>query len=118
MSTTASCTELLSNVGNFTEVCNVLDTEVAYTSKICGSLKYTAVSSSTTLTILNLQEGKNAVIAEIDFDFELVSNAWDISSECVVVGDAASSIHLVTSEGSLLFSKKLPCGESVSFVCG
>ncbi len=106
--TVLSCTELFSGLQNFTEISAKLNIDSSNHIKFSTVNSSVVVWSGTALTILNIQLNDVEVVAEIDFESEVVASCWDSFAECVVVGDVSGTMHLVTSEGSLIFSKKLP----------
>lgn len=110
MSAYYNCSELLSGLHSFVdEVCSV-PTEKVQRIIVANVHEYSAVCNGVTLTILKSSSGETTIVSEVDFEEELVSVCWDNLGNCVVVGDSSGTLHLVLTDGSLLFSKKLPVG--------
>jgi hypothetical protein len=86
-----------------------VQSEVISQPLLSSVLKYTAICNGSTLTILlNVENKGMTTIAEMDFENTILAITWDKTAGCIVLGDSAGALHLITSDGSLLFSKKLP----------
>jgi hypothetical protein len=70
-----------------------------------SSERYDAVSAGTALTII--LKSSNEIISEIDFDSSIVGIAWAVGDKCLVLADSAGMLHLVTVDGTVLFSKRV-----------
>ena len=101
--------EILSGLHSFvSEVCSI-PSERVDSPIISNALGHSAICNGVTLTVLDTSADAR-IVSEVDFESELISVSWDAGGECVVVGDSGGTLHLVLSDGSLLFSKKLPIG--------
>ncbi|KAJ1440254.1 hypothetical protein B484DRAFT_476719 [Ochromonadaceae sp. CCMP2298] len=75
---------------------------------LCSCSKYSVVASGCALSIFNAsQMNADQAVAEIELNASVVCVTWDLTESCMIVGDASGTLHLVTTEGSLLFSKKV-----------
>ena len=72
----------------------------------CGT--FSAVAMDCTLAVVNKSGPEHdKIICEVDFDHVIQEIAWDFTSQCIVIGDASGCLHLVTKDGTVLFSKNL-----------
>lgn len=60
-------------------------------------------------------DDEDPVLAEIDFDHALSMLAWDTQGQCLVVSDITGCIHIVKTDGSVVFQKKVFPGMSNKF---
>lgn len=109
MATSVNCCELLNGNQAFIKSAFAFDHETNGDAIISGASTRYGVGSETLLTVVELSDesGEFSVLFEMEFEAKIVALAWDQSEECLVVGDSNGTLHLVTSGGSLLFSKKL-----------
>lgn len=78
----------------------------------CTSLQFCAVSINKTLSIIEIAALESEeILAEIEFDHNIVGITWDASGCFVVLCDSGGYLHFATSEGLLLFTKKIVTGE-------
>lgn len=109
MFTSVNCCELLNGSPAFIKSIFAFDYETIGDTIISGSSTRYGVGSGNLLTVVESKEnGAVSVLFEMEFEVKIVVLAWDQSEECLVVGDSSGTLHLVTSGGTLLFSKKLP----------
>jgi hypothetical protein len=73
-----------------------------------SSENFCAVSSGTALTIT--RKSSHEIEAEIDFSCPITEIAWAIGEKCAVLADVDGVLHLVTVNGTVLFSKKIASG--------
>jgi len=80
---------------------------------VCASTTTLALSIENSLSLYEVGPAELAdPRSEVDFDHDVVFMAWDLSESCLVVGDSGGSVHLVTANGLLVFSKKIVAGEA------
>lgn len=93
-----------------------VDASVKHNSVVSSSNKYQAVCSGVALTIFETSAtfAEDTIKADLEFDAELLAACWDLTESCVVVADIGGSLHLVTPEGTVLFSKKITAGKKYS----
>jgi hypothetical protein len=78
---------------------------------LCSCSKYSVIASGCALSIFNSsQMNADQAVAEIELEAAVVCVTWDLTDSCMIVGDASGTLHLVTTEGALLFSKKVVTG--------
>jgi len=68
----------------------------------------TAIGCGQILTILSKQSSSSLssdIIADIEFDYDIVTITWHSNGLCLLIGDSNGSVHFVTSQGSLVFSR-------------
>ena len=77
-----------------------------------------ALSSGNALTLFSVSEtAVVSVLAELEFDHDVVALEWDENEECLIAGDSSGTLHMITSEGTVLLSKTLQSGKIfVSFL--
>lgn len=90
-----------------------IELSVNHTRIVSSTAKFQAVCSGTALTIYANSStfSEDAIQSDLEFDHELIGACWDLSEECVVVADVSGSLHLVTPNGKVLFSKKIVAGQ-------
>jgi hypothetical protein len=78
---------------------------------LCSASNFRIVCSGSVLYLYKSDKfNSNGMVKEMEFDSTIDSVTWDATECCFVVGDRAGSVHLVTSEGAILFSKKIIAG--------
>lgn len=89
-----------------------IEPSVKHNSIVRSSKSYQAVCSGAALTIFegSATFAEDAIKADLEFDAELLAACWDLSEGCVVVADAGGTLHIVTPDGTVLFSKKIVAG--------
>lgn len=56
-------------------------------------------------------EDEKRIVCELELDHAIEAMAWDTTSSCIVIGDVNGTVHLMTKEGKLVFSKSLISGK-------
>lgn len=114
--------EMIAASGSAIEECARIGLEpgVLQHKVVCSTSKFQAVCSGILLTVHTASTtfAEDTIKADLEFEHELINACWDLSEGCVVVADIGGSLHLVTAEGDLLFSKKIVTGMRVQMYEG
>jgi hypothetical protein len=70
-----------------------------------------AYSINNCLTISKLSTQSEEII-DLEFESNINIISWDSRGRCLILADAEGSLHLITSKGQILFSKKITTGKS------
>lgn len=102
--------------GTFTKEIMSLNTETNQENNIpiiSSCSKFIAVTIQHTLSVYNIDLSINnhETLFEIEFDENILCITWDVTESCLILGDASGSLHLITCDGNLLFSKKVINGK-------
>jgi hypothetical protein len=80
----------------------------------CAGAPLVALATGCELSILstisdvgNGNRKNSNIIVETELDHRITSLGWDLSDSCVVAADISGTLHLFTTEGVLVFSKKI-----------
>ena len=80
----------------------------------CAGAPLVALATGCELSLLstisdvgNGNRRNSNVIVETELDHRITSLGWDLSDSCVVAADISGTLHLFTTEGVLVFSKKI-----------
>jgi hypothetical protein len=68
-----------------------------------------AYALSNCLTIAKLSEQSDEII-DLEFESSISIISWDSRGRCLILADTDGSLHLITSKGQILFSKKITTG--------
>lgn len=106
------CGSYVSHSGLLSAASSVDVDEVVRHNIVCTSNTTLALSIENSLSLYEVGPLQlSDPLIEVDFDHDIVSLAWDLSESCLVVGDCGGSVHLVTSNGLIMFSKKIVTGK-------
>ena len=72
-------------------------------------------NGSCCLTLINIENSSSAdlnssqdpVIAEIEFDHQVDALCWEPDGRCLVASDRSGTIHFITRDGVLVYSRRV-----------
>ncbi len=94
-----------------------LDRDAAESAKpvTCAALGIIVYSCGSLVTLIDSKaSGEDVVIAELEFDQSIIVMCFEPTGSLVVLGDSAGSIHFVTTQGLLVYSKRVIQGSTQS----
>jgi hypothetical protein len=77
--------------------------------RACSHGSFVAVANGRCLSMINLKSSadEDLIVAEIEFDNEIDAICWNPEGSVLVIADSSGTIHFVTQEGSLVYSRKM-----------